>query len=107
MSEHAAPAPARARQTAAAPQPSSRSELRLQRKCACGRHSADGAECGACAQKRATLQRWSAATPSPAAMLRAARVLERPGQTQRAGAEEDVVRRGRDFIRVDVRESDG
>jgi hypothetical protein len=92
MSEHAAPA--RVRQTAAAPQPGSKSELRLQRKCACGRHTADGAECGACAKKRATLQRWSASHPSPAMMLRTA------GRAERAGASDDGARRGRDFIHV-------
>jgi hypothetical protein len=93
MSEFAAPA-----RQQAAPQPGSKNELRLQRKCACGRHSADGAECGACAKQRASLQRWSASRPSPAAMLRTA------GQAERAGAAEDGRRRGRDFIRVDLRE---
>lgn len=90
MSEHAAPT--RARQTAA-PQPAAKSELRLQRKCACGRHTADGAECAGCKAKRASLQRWSMDRPAPAAMLRGAERMD-AGPVVTQGEE------GRDFVDV-------
>lgn len=96
MSEQAAPA--RVRQTAA-PQPGLKNDLRLQRKCACGKHTVDGSECSACKAKRMSLQRWSADRPSPASMLRAG-----APQPRQLGPAEKAEQRERDFIRLDVRE---
>ena len=67
MSEPAATA---TRQTAA-PEASSKNELKLQRKCACGQHTLGGHECSDCKKKRSKLQRWSVDRPPPVAVLHA------------------------------------
>lgn len=67
MIKGAAPGPRRQK---AAPRPRATGELKLQRKCACGRHTSDGSECADCARKRTTLQRWSQDRTSPSELLR-------------------------------------
>lgn len=70
MSEQAV---ASATRQSAAPELSTKGQLMLQRKCACGQHTTGGGECEECRKKRLRLQRWSLDRPGPETIARAPR----------------------------------